>query len=120
MMRFRSVAAALITAVLLAGCSSEASDQTQLKNQAIYRASADACDGHVNLLDQNRNRAIGKRFNKLARIDEKYTEIAVAAYEVINLHRQMVIMSDNTSPLLVEMWKSYALVNQFCESLAGD
>lgn len=119
-MRFRSVAATLITAVLLVGCSSEASDQTQLRNQAIYTASAAACDLHVSLLDKNKNLAKGKQFNKIARIDEKYTKIAVAAYEVINLHRQIVNMSDNKSPLLVEMWKSYALVNQFCESLAGD
>ena len=116
----KSITGALITAVLLAGCSSEASDQTQLRNQAIYRASSDACDLHVSLLDKNKNLAKGKQFNKLARIDEKYTEIAVAAYEVINLHRQIVAMSDSKSPLLVEMWKSYALVNQFCESLAGD
>jgi hypothetical protein len=119
-MRIRSVAGALITAVLLAGCSSETYDQTQLRAQAIYTASAAACDGHANLLDQNKNLAKGKQFNKLARIEPKHAEIAVAAYEVIHLHRQMVSMSDNRAPLLVEMWKSYARIDQFCVSLAGE
>ena len=119
-MRFRSVSAALITAVLLAGCSSETSDQTQLRNQAIYRASADACDKYISLLDKNKNLAKGKQFNKLARIDEKYTEIAVAAFEVIYLYGQVSVESNDKATLSVEMWKSFARVSQFCESLAGD
>ena len=123
----RSIAAALITAVLLAGCSSGnngTSDEMKAKNTAFGTARAAACKNYPDLLVRDKSLAASKAFNKMAGIDDSYTELAVSAYQVMWFQSVLNGATDmgspiDRAPLLVEMWKSFARISQYCELLSN-
>ena len=119
------IAGALITAVLLAGCSSESANNSD----EIKQAKADACKSimvkgiggvsYANLVLFN-NRQI-KLFDKLAKLDEKYMDVSLALhYGYLLANRQDGYSSEElkeTELLAIEYKKQTAKIAAFCGAL---
>ena len=113
-MRLKLLAIALITVVLMSGCSNNSAEINQAKIDACKTIMIKSQSGEIlaMITSGDSQRAA---FDKLAKLDEKYTDIAVA------VHAGYLISNTDEEPLseinLLEYRKISAKIAQFCSIL---
>ena len=120
------IAGALITTVLLVGCSSESNDKS---NAAVHAVANDiqismvkdsACEQwQAGLQIKPKPTAMTdmalRQFDQLPNLDPALESVTLAAYEIRNI---VVVMDTNgdTPELLAALAKVWAVVERFCRS----
>ena len=116
-MCMKLIAGALITAVLLSGCSSESTaEPAAVDSEKIKTAINTACNSFksnsVSGISLG-NEKTALAFNEIAKLDEKYTQIAVDAFTLATIATGWKLGLDNKE-LQTEQFKITARLMQFC------
>ena len=120
------IAGALITTVLLVGCSSESNDKSNAAVDAVANdiqismVKDSACEQwQAGLQIKPKPTAITdmalRQFDQLPNLDPALESVTLAAYEIRNI---VVVMDTNgdTPELLAALAKVWAVVERFCRS----
>ena len=120
------IARALITTVLLVGCSSESNDKSNAAVDAVANdiqismVKDSACEQwQAGLQIKPKPTAMTdmalRQFDQLPNLDPALESVTLAAYEIRNI---VVVMDTNgdTPELLTALAKVWAVVEQFCRS----
>jgi len=113
------IAGALVTAVLLSGCSNESASNSA----EIQQAKADACfkvndfklGNTLNVTD-----SIAQAFHKLAQINSQYSDVADAAFLALAINDYIGLSyfkyKDSAPTVDIEYMKATSQILQFCAS----
>ena len=110
------IAGALITALLLAGCGNKSSEIKQAKVDAcssiMFKDQTGLKAPHVTLYSSEQTDA----FDKLAKLDDKYTDIAVAMHKAYldSMSSLKNPKYEITGMNLVDYQSQIAIISQFC------
>ena len=115
----RLIAGALVTAVMLAGCSNESAEISLPMNKSpeIKLAITEACaslktvslDG-LTLMNEN----VALKFNEIAKLDGSYNNIAEDAFTILTIMAGWKRGISNNQELQAAQVKASARIIQFC------